>query len=219
MVSGASWALYGDVSAYSAQVRRKAVRPGTDVALIHPVIAAFWTEHSERATLPTGLALLQAPREERDMLGRWKPDGSDTYVRMYNGVISRLQQKFAAAAKKSERTRILDERDIMESVISWLAERCENLDSEQTDRVVQHLEESLNSPMLPGWDQFRRSVTRKMLGNRHQKWRRQSVHKSEKVQLSPLLVSLENRCSSWSTTVAAARDCTRALGDAGWDVR
>ena len=145
-------ALYGDISAYSAQVRRKAVRPGTEVALIHPVISAFWTEHSERATLPTGLALLQAPREERDMLGRWKPDGSDTYVRMYNGVISRLQQKFAAAAKKPERTKILDERDIMESVISWLAERCEGLDSDQTDRVVQHLEDSLSSPMLPGWD-------------------------------------------------------------------
>ena len=135
-------AVYGDITAYSAQVRRKLVRPGLDIAVIHPVMSAFWTEHSERATLPTGLALLQAPKEERDMLGRWKPDGSDTYVRMYNGVVSRLQLKFAQVARKDDRTKLLDERDVMESVMSWLLERCDGLNEEQTDRVLKHLEDS-----------------------------------------------------------------------------
>ena len=146
-------AAYGDISAYSAQVRRKLVRPGLDIAVIHPVMSAFWTEHSERATLPTGLALLQAPKEERDMLGRWKPDGSDTYVRMYNGVVSRLQLKFAQAARKDDRTKLLDERDVMESVMSWLLERCDSLDEDQADMVLKHLEDSLNSPVLAGWTQ------------------------------------------------------------------
>ena len=76
------------------------------------------------------------------MLGRWKPDGSDTYVRMYNGVVSRLQLKFAQVARKDDRTKLLDERDVMESVMSWLLERCDGLNEEQTDRVLKHLEDS-----------------------------------------------------------------------------
>eukprot|EP00435_Cladocopium_sp_Y103_P007225 s1212_g2.t1 len=143
-------AVYGDISAYSAKVRRRLVRPGTDAPIIHPLLAAFWTEHSERATLPTGLALLQAPKEERDMLGRWKPDGSDTYIRMYNGVISRLQLKFARAAKLEDRTKMLDERDVVESAMSWIAERCEVPEGDDLDRIVEHLEDSLASPMLSG---------------------------------------------------------------------
>ena len=33
----------------------------------------FWTEHSERATLPFALASLGAPKSQRDALGRWAP--------------------------------------------------------------------------------------------------------------------------------------------------
>ena len=39
------------------------------------------SEHSERAVLPTGLSLKPSPPADRDMLGRRKPEGSDTYVR------------------------------------------------------------------------------------------------------------------------------------------
>eukprot|EP00435_Cladocopium_sp_Y103_P069617 s20_g33.t1 len=145
-------AMYGDISSYSAKVRRKLLRPGLDTPIIHPELAAYWTEHSERATLPTGLALLQTPREERDMLGRWKPDGSDTYVRMYNGVISRLQMKFALAARGNERSKTLDERDVVESAMSWITERCGELEEERVDRILAHLEESLDCPMLSGWN-------------------------------------------------------------------
>eukprot|EP00435_Cladocopium_sp_Y103_P018752 s3632_g4.t1 len=145
-------AVYGDISSYSSRVRRKLVRPGLDIAVIHPELAAFWTEHSERATLPTGLALLQTPREERDMLGRWKPDGSDTYIRMYNGIISRLQWKFALAARGRDRSRVLDERDVVESAMSWITERCGTMEEERIDMILTHLEESLDSPMLSGWN-------------------------------------------------------------------
>jgi hypothetical protein len=41
----------------------------------------FWTEHSERATLSSGLAALGVQKPERDLLGRWKPEGSDQYAR------------------------------------------------------------------------------------------------------------------------------------------
>eukprot|EP00969_Alexandrium_andersonii_P283332 12525987-Alexandrium_andersonii.AAC.1 len=43
-------------------------------------LAGLWSEHSERATLPSGLAVLGEDKAKRDLLGRWCPDGgSDTY--------------------------------------------------------------------------------------------------------------------------------------------
>ena len=143
---------YNDVSSYSALVRRKAMRPGSDVQLIDPILASFWTEHSERATLPTGLALLRAAREERDMLGRWKPDGSDTYLRMYNGVVARLQLQFARAARKDDRSSMLDERDVVESATSWLTDRCDPLDDKTMEAVLHHLEQSLKWQARSGWE-------------------------------------------------------------------
>ena len=145
-------ANYNDVTSYSAMVRRMAKRPGSDVHLIHPVLASFWTEHSERATLPTGLALLRASRDERDMLGRWKPDGSDTYIRMYNGVIARLQLQFAKATRREDRTTLLDERDIVESATSWMTDRCNPIPDEQLGDLLEHLESSLKWKAQAGWE-------------------------------------------------------------------
>eukprot|EP00435_Cladocopium_sp_Y103_P068303 s951_g31.t1 len=144
-------ATYNDISSYSAHVRRTLRRPGFQDEVIHSVMSTFWTEHSERATLPTGLALLQAPKDERDMLGRWKPDGSDTYLRMYNGVITRLQLRFAKAARMRDRTKILDERDIIESALSWITERWETLPDTTVERILSYMQESMETPMLAGW--------------------------------------------------------------------
>eukprot|EP00435_Cladocopium_sp_Y103_P053932 s1116_g17.t1 len=105
-----------------------------------------------KATVPTGLALLRVSRDERDMLGRWKPEGSDTYIRMYNGVVSRLQHQFAVAVRSPNRTGLLDERDVVESAHSWLVERCEQLPEAQLMAVLAHLEESLSWQVQPGWD-------------------------------------------------------------------
>ena len=41
----------------------------------------FWSEHSERATLPSALAAIGVVKTERDLVGRWMPEGSDAYVR------------------------------------------------------------------------------------------------------------------------------------------
>ena len=40
-----------------------------------------------------------ATKDERDMLGRWKPEGSDQYVRTYNMAVSKMQQKMAEVIK------------------------------------------------------------------------------------------------------------------------
>ena len=48
-------------------------------------VQGYWTEYSERAVLPTGLSVLETPPIDEDILGRWKPEGSDTYARSYGG--------------------------------------------------------------------------------------------------------------------------------------
>ena len=63
------------------------------------VTQGYWTEHSERAVIPTNLSVLEAPPVDKDILGRWKPEGSDTYARSYGGRVARLQAAFAAAAR------------------------------------------------------------------------------------------------------------------------
>ena len=47
------------------------------------VVQGYWTEHSERAVLPTGLAVIELPPTDKDILGCWKPEGSDTYAQSY----------------------------------------------------------------------------------------------------------------------------------------
>ena len=49
------------------------------------MVRTYWSEHSERTVLPTGLSLKPTPPADRDMLGRWKPEGSDICMRAYGG--------------------------------------------------------------------------------------------------------------------------------------
>jgi len=145
-------ASYNDVVSYSARLRKGLKRPGTMQPQMDPILSTFWTEHSERATLPTGLALLRCPREERDLLGRWKPDGSDTYVRMYSGVVTRLQQQFAKAARGKDRFKVLDEQEVIESAISWMTDRVEVWDDADIQHAIRWLEASMRWEPQLTWE-------------------------------------------------------------------
>ena len=83
----------------------------------------FWTEHSERATLVSGLAALGVAKSERDLLGRWKPEGSDQYVRSYNAAVGRLQNQFAQPIKVGEGYNAFDEGSVLEELKLWLVEK------------------------------------------------------------------------------------------------
>ena len=106
-------------------------------------LVSFWTEHSERATLPTGLAMLAVAKPDRDLVGRWKPDASDSYVRSYNGLVAKQQQKFAVALRKVDRSKILDEIDIVESADSWMKARKTEIPPAERNRLVEALRSSL----------------------------------------------------------------------------
>ena len=55
-------------------------------------LQGYWTKHSERSVLPTALSLMDVPPQDKDLLGRWKPEGSDLYARSFEeGRVARLQ--------------------------------------------------------------------------------------------------------------------------------
>ena len=108
-------AEYADVVSVSAAILQRAGIPA--------IAQGFWTEHSERSVLPTGLNVLGVTGPEKDLLGRWKPEGSDTYARSYGGRVAKLQLQFAVAARESNRYQTLDEREVASSLLEWLKDR------------------------------------------------------------------------------------------------
>ena len=83
----------------------------------------FWTEHSERATMASCLASIGVPKPERDLLGRWKPEGSDQYVRSYNTVIGRLQARMAEPVQEGRGYTAFDEGAVLEELKDWLVQK------------------------------------------------------------------------------------------------
>lgn len=83
----------------------------------------FWTEHSERSTLSSGLASLGVVKSDRDLLGRWSPEGSDQYIRTYNSVVGKMQHTYAEAVRRGDAYHRLDEGAVLEDLKVWLVER------------------------------------------------------------------------------------------------
>ena len=69
------------------------------------------------------LELMDVPPQDKDLLGRWKPEGSDVYARSFGGRVARLQALFAGAAREADRYTRLDEREIAADLVPWLMER------------------------------------------------------------------------------------------------
>ena len=90
----------------------------------------FWTEHSERSTLSSGLASLGIVKSDRDLLGRWSPEGSDQYIRTYNSVVGRMQHTYAVAIRRGDAYHRLDEGAVLEDLKIWLRERWGSTESE-----------------------------------------------------------------------------------------
>ena len=95
-------------------------------------VQGYWTEHSERSVLPTGLSLMELPPQDKDLLGRWKPD------RTFAGRVARLQALFAKVARGADRYDRLDEREIAADLVPWLMERAK-LSREQAELTVSSL--------------------------------------------------------------------------------
>jgi len=127
---------YQEAVAWSGEVMREMKGPAGH-KLVPEGWERFWTEHSERSTMTSCLAALGIPKPDRDLLGRWKPEGSDQYVRTYNAVVRRLQRTFAEPIRKGEGYKTYDEGAVLEEMKSWLVEKW-NVGKEVASRAVEN---------------------------------------------------------------------------------
>ena len=137
---GTSHVSYAEAVAGSS--RAFALLEGYHGPLIPSGWERFWSEHSERATLPSGLAALGVEKSSRDLLGRWCPEGSDVYVRTYNTIVKKMQQKIVAVLRGEAAYEVLDEGSIMEELKTWLHEKW-TVPEDQAEKVVEAWKDKL----------------------------------------------------------------------------
>jgi hypothetical protein len=138
-------AEYSDAAASGIEVLSILRVPGSHVLLLDSNWCAFFTEHSERPTMTTALVVLQSSKEERDAIGRWRPEGSDVYVRTYHALVARLQEKVASAMREVNRFELLQEKEIAQSFKTWVRDR-HDLTAEDADAVADSFLKMLKTP-------------------------------------------------------------------------
>ena len=81
----------------------------SETELLPGALAAGWTNHSERATLTSALAAIGVPKDQRNLIGRWSPDGSDDYVRTYRAAVRGLVARFVKTVAAGRSYEAFDE--------------------------------------------------------------------------------------------------------------
>ena len=81
---------------------------------IGPALAMCWTGHSERSTLTSALIAVGASKSDRDLIGRWSPEGSDDYVRSYRAAVRRIVGIVIAEVRQGKSFETLDESGALE---------------------------------------------------------------------------------------------------------
>jgi hypothetical protein len=90
------YATYQDVASYSCHLRKRLTSYYDFNAVIPEDLSSFWTEYSELQFFQQLLQCWEC------LVGRWKPEASDTYIRSYNGLVAQLQAKCGKALQKAE---------------------------------------------------------------------------------------------------------------------
>ena len=69
------------------------------------------------------MAAMGIPKSDRDYLGRWLPEGADTYAGTYRAVVSRLRLQFAVVLRSGKAFMELDEAAAVPDLANWLLAR------------------------------------------------------------------------------------------------
>ena len=83
--------------------------------------ASMWTAHSARGVLPSLSADQGRSKSDRDYLGHWQQDGSDTYARNARAAIKNIQRE--AIKQVLERPLEVDEDELAISVQTFMQDR------------------------------------------------------------------------------------------------
>ena len=92
------------------------VKDGKGNLCVEPALAMCFTGHSERSTLTSILISSGAAKSDRDLVGRWSPEGSDDYVRSYRAAIKRIIGVVIGESKKATIFEVLDETNALADV-------------------------------------------------------------------------------------------------------
>ena len=95
---------------------------GRDQLLENALVVA-WTGHSERASLPSALAALGVHRESRQMIGRWRPEAGDEYIRTYRATVRNVITIFLKSIYSGASFTELDEEDAVQDVAKLAIEK------------------------------------------------------------------------------------------------
>ena len=95
-------AKYVDGLAMSRALLASLPGPDGKERLLSPGLERFWSEHSERATLPSWVSMLACfPADWIDLLGRWSARTSENYVRTAVYRIKQMQDAVAGMVRSS----------------------------------------------------------------------------------------------------------------------
>lgn len=122
---------YSQSAALSRQVLKElripAVRDGKWVYTGDPAVPSelldMFTEHSGRCGIPTLSVFVESDKAVRDMVGRWRPSGSDDYCRSFRTIVANLQVRIARALISGEGMRLMHDEDVVERAGRHLRER------------------------------------------------------------------------------------------------
>lgn len=91
--------------------------------LLLPLMAFFWSLHSERGTVNTWAALLQVEKSRRDPLGRWRPSESDDYTRNSRIIVCEVQELVAASIRNANGKDLFGEELVLKELESFSLKR------------------------------------------------------------------------------------------------
>ncbi|CAE8669993.1 unnamed protein product [Polarella glacialis] len=80
----------------------------------------FWSEHSDRATLPSWAASMGFPNDQCDKLGRWKASESQEYVRTAKTIVTGIQTAVAGRIRSAGQADVTGEDDLLENLEDFL---------------------------------------------------------------------------------------------------
>jgi hypothetical protein len=91
-----------------------------DGTLLDPGVQQFWTEHSDRATVPTWAKFMGVSKEDRDYLGRWKPSESDEYVRNARATTMRIQESISKSIRDHPNKDVVGDHGTLQLLAEWM---------------------------------------------------------------------------------------------------
>ena len=112
--------------------------------LLDPALCVFWTPHSPRSFVATCCAALGVAKAERNVLGRWAQNQSDTYVRLQRRLVQKLQLLVVSVIRgRADIGSVLGEGESLQGLDSFLEER--GVDREAIKKQLTRLDKNTTS--------------------------------------------------------------------------